>query len=456
MDGILADVLVEPDHPFDEQIALGDVADPQPSARKIRKRDAAQLVQTLTMRRHRAHVPAFGPAPRKPRDRRRLAPNPRKLDALIDDGVDRGDDRVARHRRERRRKGDRRLDHHADDLAVRRDHPVPAGHGRRRALVQQREDQVVLHGLRRQEQTGSREHVIRTVSEAHRAPHGRQHARPPRMPRPNFAGVRRCSPVDRRFWYALGAIVLVALGLRVAYVLTVTRHEVAFNDSLYYISEASLLAAGDGFVEPFAQITHPHKPPPEVGDHPPLTSIVLLPGAALDDTLFMRFEMVVLGLGVVVLTGLLGRRVGGNATGLIAAGIAAVYPSLWTNDGLLMSETLATLLTVRAVLLTYRLLRTRRWLDAVALGAVIALDALTRAEFALLFPLLVLPVLWSLRDDRRLAITLGSAALATSLVVVAPWIGYNMARFDKPTLLSTGDGLALAGANQPKTYHGRL
>jgi len=276
------------------------------------------------------------------------------------------------------------------------------------------------------------------------------------MPRPNFAGVRRCSPVDRRFWYALGAIVLVALGLRVAYVLTVTRHEVAFNDSLYYISEASLLAAGDGFVEPFAQITHPHKPPPEVGDHPPLTSIVLLPGAALDDTLFMRFEMVVLGLGVVVLTGLLGRRVGGNATGLVAAGIAAVYPSLWTNDGLLMSETLATLLTVSAVVLTYRLFRTRRWLDAVALGAVIALDALTRAEFALLFPLLVLPVLWSLRDDRRLAITLGSAALATSLVVVAPWIGYNMARFDKPTLLSTGDGLALAGANQPKTYHGRL
>ena len=107
MDGILGDVLVETDHPFDEQIALGDVADPQPSARKIRKRDATQLVQTLTMRRHRAHVPAFGPAPRKPRDRRRLAPNPRKLDALIDDGVDRGDDRVARHRRERRRKGQR-------------------------------------------------------------------------------------------------------------------------------------------------------------------------------------------------------------------------------------------------------------------------------------------------------------------------------------------------------------
>src|SRR5439155_894987 len=36
------------------------------------------------------------------------------------------------------------------------------------------------------------------------------------------------------------------------------------------------------------------------------------------------------------------------------------------------------------------------------------------------------------------------------------WIGYNMARFNKPTLLSTGDGLALAGANQTRTYHGRL
>ena len=37
---------------------------------------------------------------------------------------------------------------------------------------------------------------------------------------------------------------------------------------------------------------------------------------------------------------------------------------------------------------------------------------------------------------------------------MAPWIGFNLARFQEPTFLSTGDGLALLGANCPTTYHG--
>src|SRR5439155_16682006 len=74
-----------------------------------------------------------------------------------------------------------------------------------------------------------------------------------------FRGARRCSPVEvdpadapdvtrprrtdtrrrsRRFWFALGAIVMVALGLRVAYVLTVTRYDSGFYDALYYTSTA--------------------------------------------------------------------------------------------------------------------------------------------------------------------------------------------------------------------------
>ncbi len=75
--------------------------------------------------------------------------------------------------------------------------------------------------------------------------------------------------------------------------------------------------------------------------------------------LAQRLTMTVFGAGVVLLIGLIGRAVAGNRAGLIAAGIAALYPNLWINDGLVMSETLATLAVALAILLAYRFIRAR-------------------------------------------------------------------------------------------------
>ena len=48
---------------------------------------------------------------------------------------------------------------------------------------------------------------------------------------------------------------------------------------------------------------------------------------------------------------------------------------------------------------------------------------------------------------------LGLGVLATVLVL-APWVGRNLATFTDPTYISTGNGLALLGANCPQTYYG--
>ena len=48
-----------------------------------------------------------------------------------------------------------------------------------------------------------------------------------------------------------------------------------------------------------------------------------------------------------MIVALLGRRLAGERAGLIAAGIAAIYPTLIAADGALMSETLYGLLTQR-------------------------------------------------------------------------------------------------------------
>src|SRR4051794_32058425 len=109
-----------------------------------------------------------------------------------------------------------------------------------------------------------------------------------------------------------------------------------------------------------------------------------------------------------------------------------------------MSETLYGLLIALVLLAAYRLRDEPTAWRAVALGAVIGLAALTRAEALLLLPLLLLPRWrWFL-----------VACLATA-VVVLPWTVRDWAAFDQPVLISTNDGITIAGSNCPASYHGR-
>lgn len=259
----------------------------------------------------------------------------------------------------------------------------------------------------------------------------------------------------RRFWRILLLIVLAALALRVGYVLLAKRHEPALGDQIYYVAQANTLARGDGFTDP--------RDGSQTAEHPPLTALALTPTAWVaeqlssggDHVLAMRLTMTIFGAAVVLVIGLLGRAVAGNRAGLLAAAIAAVYPNLWMNDGLVMSETLATLAVALAILLTYRFLRSPRPATAVWVGVAIALAMLARAELGLLLPLMVLPValmLKALPVTRQLLLFLLTCVV--SLAVVSPWLIANLTRFDEPVLFSTNDGLTLCGANLHRTWYG--
>src|SRR5262249_7275865 len=168
-----------------------------------------------------------------------------------------------------------------------------------------------------------------------------------------------------------------------------------------------------------------------------------------------RLMMTGLGTAAVVVIGLLACRLAGNRAGWIAAGIAAVYPNLWVNDGLMMSETLATLLVALALLYAYRLIREPKLWTALLVGALCGLAALTRAELILLIPLLAVPaalVARSIAIGQRWRLV-GASVLA-AVVLIAPWVGYNLARFKEPTYLSTNDGIALIGSNCDSVYYG--
>jgi 4-amino-4-deoxy-L-arabinose transferase-like glycosyltransferase len=237
------------------------------------------------------------------------------------------------------------------------------------------------------------------------------------------------------------------------YALTFTRFHTSF-DEFYYKFAAVSLAHGHGFrFTPgfFAPVA-------EYAEHPPLTSIVFAPVALVTggNEFSMHVTVALAGAGVVVVTALLAREVAGTRAGVIAAAIATVYPNLWMNDGSLMSETFATLATAGAVLCCYRLVRKPTLATAATAGALCAVAMLSRGELALLVPLLLLPVVFRIRAiewTRRLR--LAGVAVGTAVLLVTPWVVYNLARFERPVLLSYGDGGVIEGANCRPTYYSR-
>ena len=261
----------------------------------------------------------------------------------------------------------------------------------------------------------------------------------------DWAGATRL----QRRWFVL-AIALAAV-VRIAMLVSKWDQDLRLNDSYWYSGQAVKLADGDGFVDFF------YGGP--TAEHGPLTPILLAPVSWMDDPVrWQRTVMTVVGIAVVVAVALLARRVGGWWAGVVAAGLAAIYPNLWMNDSLVMSEAPAALLVVVALWLALDLVDGDRRVfvaRSLACGAAIGLAALTRSELVLLVPLLAI-VVWrtslaAVRENRMRIVVLLCCGTA---VVLAPWVGANLVRFERPVLLTTNDGTTLYGANCDDAYYG--
>ena len=277
--------------------------------------------------------------------------------------------------------------------------------------------------------------------------------------------VRVLGPTSRRFRAALLVILVLAAGIRTTFILAVARHDHSFYDAGYYELQARQLGQGHGYNDPFEFLPgHPHRSRP-AADHPPLTVFAIFPviwagdqlGLAEPTTqLVVRFEILLVGLFGIVLMAMLARRLASETAGLIGAAIAAIYPYLWVNDGLIMSEAFAVAAVVGALLLFLRLVDAPSRNIAAGLGVVCGLAALARAELILLAPLLAIPLLWTWRT-RALAPrlrTVGIVGLGV-LVIVGPWVGFNQRRFQEPTFISTNDGIAILGSTCDSVFSGR-
>lgn len=123
-------------------------------------------------------------------------------------------------------------------------------------------------------------------------------------------------------------------------------------------------------------------------------------------------------------------------TALVAAGLAAVTPTLVFLGGGLLSENLF----IPLVLATAALVAWQRdrggWQLAAAAGAVLGLAVLTRTNGLLL----ALPLMIGLRGGRPRAVALVALGLA-----LVPWTVRNYAEFDRFLPLGTQSGYTIAG-----------
>ncbi len=118
-----------------------------------------------------------------------------------------------------------------------------------------------------------------------------------------------------------------------------------------------------------------------------------------------------------------------------------------------LSESLILLLTASVVLVALRFWRTPSVRLAVTLGLLCGLAALTRAEQVLLIVVVLLPLTLLLRDvGLRHRLALGAVGTLTALVLMAPWVGFNLSRFSHPTTFSNDAGSTLAMANCRPAY----
>ncbi|HKY68459.1 MAG TPA: glycosyltransferase family 39 protein, partial [Acidimicrobiales bacterium] len=274
----------------------------------------------------------------------------------------------------------------------------------------------------------------------------------------------------RRFWWWLAGITAAALAVRLTYLTGWRTPWPVIGDPYYYHQGANLLADGEGYVHPYQYLLFGVRMPG--ADHPPGYMTVLAGFSWLGLRSFFQHQVIscVLGALGVLAMGAAGRRIAGERVALIVALLAALSPNLFYFDAMVVSETMMVGTTAAVLLVAYRWWDRPTLSSALLFGAVVGVASLVRSETILIGPLIAVPlvVLRHRRDrragdgaptaGRRLTARAGAAQLvaagALTAVVIAPWVGYNLARFEEPTTLSAQLDQTLGTANCEQVYEG--
>jgi hypothetical protein len=242
---------------------------------------------------------------------------------------------------------------------------------------------------------------------------------------------------------ALVAILLLGLGLRIDY--AVDSDQSQLPDSLGYAQIAENLYRNGDFDQRgsltagHAQQSSNYAPglPLVVGGLYKLTGGVHLELA--------RIVLALIGSVAILLTFLIGVRLGGPLAGLLAALAIAVYPAFLEYSGMLMTEPLATTLLAATLLAAFWASDRGGALAWALPGLLLGLMAMVRPEYLLFGALLPLLALFLVHREEswRPGIAAAAVTLAAFALPIVPWTIRNAIVLDRLVPISTGSGKVL-------------
>ena len=225
------------------------------------------------------------------------------------------------------------------------------------------------------------------------------------------------------------AVVVLALVLRVGYLVALGTHLVIENDgAANYASMARSLRDGLGL--------HELNGGP-VPLFPPFYSFTILALSWLTGTyeLAGRVISIVAGVALPAVVYWVARRVFGRATALIAALIVAVSPYLVDLSVRVLSQSLYLLLLMLALAFAVRCVDSRRAVDSVVAGVFFGLAYLTRPEAIAIGAAVFLVMGFGARAaPRRHAFAVAGAGLIALMVVSAPYAVFISKALGQPAL----------------------
>ncbi|MGH9227198.1 MAG: ArnT family glycosyltransferase [Acidimicrobiales bacterium] len=261
------------------------------------------------------------------------------------------------------------------------------------------------------------------------------------------------SEAARRFWFGVASAVALGAAVRFTYLFHGGPSWVK-GDGFGYHLLALRVADGLGYTVAFGSDVGA-----ENAHHPPGWTTVLASVAEAGGRSMRAHQVtgLVIGLGVILLAGLVGRRYVGLRVGVLAALLAAIYPGFWVLEAQILSEPLGLLVLGVLMLVLADLWQRPTLAGAVVAGVLSGALALVRSEQLALLVIAVVPlVLLNPRLGLRRRFAWTGAATAVALLMIAPWTIHNLGRFEEPVLLSTNGGNLLLLGNCPSTYGGEL
>lgn len=251
-------------------------------------------------------------------------------------------------------------------------------------------------------------------------------------------------PDDRQARRLILASAAIALVLRLAFGLLYWVDQPLTHDEQEYLALARGLRSGIGFTYPNDIDTGTAQ---QFGRAPgyPMFLAAIDGGRPIPTRAPVQVKVAqsIVGAAIVAMIGFVALGVAGPRAGIVAAGIAAIYPPLIAMPAYALSETIYCLLALGAVMAVQKSTDERSWRLGLLAGVLVGGAALTRPAILFFIPL---ACLWMIvRGQLTLAIVVAIAAAA----VIAPWTVRNLRVHDRVVLIASEGGVTFWTGNHP-------